>query len=97
MDTSFRRLPIDLYDEDRVLESELYTPDPRDPSTVLSDTRAKQGEVRGLLQRGDVGNALLTALVEPPFGEGVEEAKVRAGAGTWWSGELGGGRVGGQR
>lgn len=75
-DTSFRRLDVDQYDEDRVLESDLYMPDSRAPSQVLSDTQGKATAVRGLLQRGDVRGALGEVLAEAPYGEGVDDAKV---------------------
>lgn len=48
---AFRKIDIDQYDEDTLLDSELVLPDPREPSTVLADARAKAGEVRGLLAR----------------------------------------------
>lgn len=76
MDNAFRKLPVDDYSEDRVLESDLYDPDPRDPFQVLADTRSKQTQIRTLLQRGDVKGALEVGLEQAPYGEGVEEAKV---------------------
>lgn len=48
---AFRKLNVDQYDEDRVLEHELYDPDPRGPEMVLSVAKQKQSEVRSLLQR----------------------------------------------
>jgi hypothetical protein len=75
-DSSFRRLDVDQYDEDRVLPSDLYIPDSRAPASVLSDTQGKATAVRGLLQRGDVRGALGEVLSEAPYGEGVDEAKV---------------------
>ncbi|CEQ41803.1 SPOSA6832_03553 [Sporobolomyces salmonicolor] len=67
----FRKVDIDQYDEDRVLPSELYQPDPRPPQQVLSDTQAKDRAVRGLLQRGDVAAALKECVREGewPYGE----------------------------
>lgn len=68
------------YDEDRVLPSDLYTPDPRPSSELLQLARQKQSTIRGLLQKGDVAGALGTGLDDAPFGEGeheLEEAKVR--------------------
>lgn len=41
---SFRKIDIHVYDEDVLLESELYEPDPRDPAQVLSDAKQKQAE-----------------------------------------------------
>ncbi|ORY76512.1 actin-related protein 2/3 complex subunit 5 [Leucosporidium creatinivorum] len=77
-DSSFRRLDVDQYDEDRVLPSDLYIPDSRPPATVLSDTQGKATAVRGLLQRGDVRGALGEVLVDAPYGEGVDDAKAIA-------------------
>jgi actin related protein 2/3 complex subunit 5 len=48
---SFRKIDIDAYDEDVLLETELYEPDPRDPSQVVSDTKQKAAAVRSLLSR----------------------------------------------
>jgi len=75
---NWRRLDVDQYDEDRVLPSELYDPDPRGPDGVLHETQAKQPTVRALLARGDVGGALGVVLDGAPYGEGVDEAKVSA-------------------
>ena len=51
MDTAFRKIDIDKYDEDVLLEEELYEPDPRDPAQVLADTRAKATTVRSFLAK----------------------------------------------
>lgn len=48
---AFRKLNVDQYDEDRVLETELYDPDPRGPAEVLRVAKDKQGQVRSVLQR----------------------------------------------
>lgn len=50
-DTAFRKIDIDAYDEDTLLESELYEPDPRDPGMVLNDAKQKQTAVRSSLSR----------------------------------------------
>lgn len=47
----FRKINIDQYDEDTLLEEELYDPDPRDPATVLADAKQKAAGVRGLLAK----------------------------------------------
>ncbi|OBZ74905.1 hypothetical protein A0H81_05165 [Grifola frondosa] len=75
MDTNFRRIDIDQYDEDVLLESELYEPDPRDPSQVLSDSKQKAGAVRSSLAQGDIPGALSIVLEGAPYGPNVEEAK----------------------
>ncbi|BGP18167.1 hypothetical protein JCM10213_009010 [Rhodosporidiobolus nylandii] len=81
---SFRKLNVDQYDEDRVLPSDLYHPDPRPASQILSDAQAKEKTVRGLLQRGDAAGALkeVTREGEWPYGEDevpeIREAKAVA-------------------
>ena len=90
---SFRKIDVDAYDEDVLQETELYDPDPREPTQVLSDTKQKQLAVRSaltkcvslsrvfvtyrLVRRGDIAGALGVALDNPPYGPGVDEAKVR--------------------
>lgn len=51
METAFRKVDIDIYDEDVLQESELYDADPRDPAEVLEDAKQKQVAVRSLLAR----------------------------------------------
>ncbi|TCD62793.1 hypothetical protein EIP91_006411, partial [Steccherinum ochraceum] len=72
---AFRKIDIDQYEEDVLQEEELYEADPRDPATVLNDTKQKAGAVRGSLSKGDVVGALTLVLDNPPFGPNVEEAK----------------------
>ncbi|KZT55370.1 Arp2/3 complex 16 kDa subunit ARPC5 [Calocera cornea HHB12733] len=75
MDTAFRKINIDKYDEDILLPAELYDPDPRTPAQVLADARQKSAAVRACLTRGDIAGALAVALDQYPYGEGVDEAK----------------------
>ncbi|KAG2137477.1 actin-related protein 2/3 complex subunit 5 [Suillus clintonianus] len=72
---SFRKIDIDAYDEDVLLESELCEPDPRDPAQVLSDAKQKQAAVRSSLAKGDIPGALGIALDSTPYGPNVEDAK----------------------
>lgn len=51
MDVNFRKIDIDKYDEDVLLEDELYEADPRDPAQVLNDTRTKVNAVRSALSK----------------------------------------------
>ena len=51
MTSSFRKIDIDIYDEDVLQETELYDADPRDPSQVLEEARQKQVAVRTLLNK----------------------------------------------
>jgi actin related protein 2/3 complex subunit 5 len=50
-DTAFRKIDVDQYDEDVLVEGELYEADPRDPQTVLNDTKAKNQQVRSALSK----------------------------------------------
>jgi actin related protein 2/3 complex subunit 5 len=51
MNTAFRKIDIDAYDEDVLVESELYDADPRDPATVLNDAKQNANTVRSLLAK----------------------------------------------
>lgn len=51
MDTAFRKIDIDAYDEDAFMESELFEPDPRSPVQVLSEAKQKQISVRSSLAK----------------------------------------------
>lgn len=51
MEVNFRKIDIDIYDEEVIQESELYEPDPRDPSQVLTETKQRQTAVRGALAK----------------------------------------------
>ncbi|KAI0311517.1 arp2/3 complex subunit [Amylostereum chailletii] len=74
-DFNFRKIDIDIYDEDVLAESELYEADPRNPSQVIDEARAKASAVRSSLSKGDVPGALVTVLDGAPYGPSVEEAK----------------------
>lgn len=54
MDINFRKLDIDQYEEDVLLESELYEADPRDPDQVLNDAKQKALAVRSSLAKYDL-------------------------------------------
>lgn len=51
MEFAFRKIDIDVYDEDVIAEEELYDADPRDPAQVLANTKAKAGTVRSALAK----------------------------------------------
>jgi actin related protein 2/3 complex, subunit 5 len=51
MASAFRKIDIDIYDEDVLQESELYDADPRDASQALTDAKQKQAAVRTSLAR----------------------------------------------
>ncbi|GAA5903030.1 Arc15p [Sporobolomyces salmoneus] len=67
----FRKINVDQYDEELVLPSSLYVPDPRPSSQILSDTQSKERVIRQALQSGDVASALKECLKEGeyPYGE----------------------------
>ena len=50
-EVNFRKIDIDAFDEDVLLESELYDADPRAPAQVMDETRSKAGVVRGSLSK----------------------------------------------
>jgi len=75
MAEAFRKIDIDIYDEDVLLESELVEPDPRDPGTILSDAKSKSSQVRGFLSKGDIAGGLTLLLEDAPYGSNVDEAK----------------------
>jgi len=75
MDNAFRKIDIDVYDEDVLQENELYEADPRGPSQILSDAKQKQVAVRSFLAKGDISGAITIALENAPYGPNVEEAK----------------------
>jgi actin related protein 2/3 complex subunit 5 len=50
-DVNFRKIDIDIYDEDALQESDIYETDPRDPGQVLAEAKQKQTAVRSALAR----------------------------------------------
>ena len=48
---AFRKIDIDIYDEDVLQESEIYETDPRDPGQVLKEAKQKQAAVRSALAK----------------------------------------------
>jgi len=50
-DVNFRKIDIDVYDEDALVETELYDADPRDPTQALSDAKQKATAVRSALSK----------------------------------------------
>ncbi|KJA22664.1 hypothetical protein HYPSUDRAFT_138804 [Hypholoma sublateritium FD-334 SS-4] len=76
MEGAFRKVDIDIYDEDVLQETELYAADSRDPAAVLDDAKQRQTAVRSLLAKNDIPGALSVILDDAPYGPNVEEAKV---------------------
>lgn len=50
-DVNFRKIDIDIYDEDVLQESDIYETDSRDPGQVLAEAKQKQTAVRSALAR----------------------------------------------
>jgi actin related protein 2/3 complex subunit 5 len=50
-DTAFRKIDIDSLEEDVLVESDLYDPDPRGPDAVNAEAKQKSGEARGLVSK----------------------------------------------
>ena len=59
MDTSFRKIDIDQYDEDVLQDSELYEADPRGPVEVLENAKQRQIAVRSFLARSHLNVCVL--------------------------------------
>ncbi len=51
MDVNFRKIDIDQYDEDALLDSEVYDLDPRDPAQALNDAKQHAVAVRSSLAK----------------------------------------------
>lgn len=51
METSFRKIDIDKYDEDVLNDEDLYDADPRDPAMVLEEAKQRQVAVRSSLAK----------------------------------------------
>ena len=51
MDVNFRKIDVDAFDEDVLLESELYDPDPRTPEQAVAEVKAKAAKVRSSLSK----------------------------------------------
>ncbi|KAH9925663.1 arp2/3 complex 16 kDa subunit [Epithele typhae] len=75
MDTNFRKIDIDQYEEDALLDGELYDTDPRDPGQALNEVKQNAVAVRGSLAKNDFAGALTMVLETAPYGPTVEEAK----------------------
>ncbi|KDN43143.1 hypothetical protein RSAG8_06296, partial [Rhizoctonia solani AG-8 WAC10335] len=74
-DTAFRKIDVDTLEEDVLLATDLYDPDPRGPDGALADAKAKTTQVRTALSKGDTQGALSLILTDPPYGAEAEEAK----------------------
>ncbi|KAF1796172.1 actin-related protein 2/3 complex subunit 5 [Mucor lusitanicus] len=77
---SWRRIDIDQYDEDAYTEDEILAEFDTglSPEQVISSTQTRSTDVRNLLTKGDLNNALIRALEEPPYGRQVDSAKAES-------------------
>lgn len=48
---NFRKIDIDQYDEDVILDEELVEPYPKSPEQALADAKSKSTQVRTLIGR----------------------------------------------
>jgi actin related protein 2/3 complex subunit 5 len=48
---AFRKIDIDALDEDVLLPSDLFDPDPRGPDGALADAKRKSTDVRNLVSK----------------------------------------------
>ncbi|UZJ53039.1 hypothetical protein CBS101457_002359 [Exobasidium rhododendri] len=72
---SFRKIDVDKYDEDVLLEEELIDVDKRSPVELAGVAKQKANDVRGLIGRGDSRGALALILESPPYGPLNADAK----------------------
>ncbi|CAG8694833.1 14506_t:CDS:2, partial [Ambispora leptoticha] len=73
----------DAFDEERLAEKEIFEfshsagegLEDQSPEEVFASVKAKEVEVRNLLQRGNASNALIIAIDNPPYGLDRDNAK----------------------
>jgi len=75
MDGAFRKIDIDQWDEEKLIEEELYEPYSLPSPQAVARAKELEREVRGLLTRGDMMTALRLVLTDPPYGPDHTEAK----------------------
>lgn len=74
---SWRKIDIDQWDEDRVLEAELAPVDPRPAADVLSLSKSAAQQARSLVSSGDQAGALAALLADPPYGPDAEVGEAK--------------------
>ncbi|KAI8885428.1 ARP2/3 complex 16 kDa subunit (p16-Arc) [Backusella circina FSU 941] len=74
---SWRKIDIDQYEEDAYTEDEILNEFSTGltPEQVTAATQTRSTDVRNMITRGDLNNALNRALEEPPRGRHLEQAK----------------------
>ena len=77
MDLNFRKIDIDIYDEDVLQESDIYDEDPRDPGQVLAEAKHKQAAVRSALARYVRGGRLWFLMGPDPNQSATQERHFR--------------------
>ncbi|KAI8971471.1 actin-related protein 2/3 complex subunit 5 [Mycotypha africana] len=77
---SWRRIDIDQYDEDAYTEDEILAEfeSGLSPEQVNQASQTRSTDVRNLLSKSDLNNALLRALEEPPYGRQFDSAKAES-------------------
>lgn len=78
---AFRKIDIDQYDEDKLVEEELYEPYPLAPAQAASRSKEVEREVRGLLTRCVAIIARARLSPQGRYGERVESG---AGGRALW-------------
>ncbi|TIB78807.1 hypothetical protein E3Q22_00996 [Wallemia mellicola] len=72
---NFRKIDIDAIEDDYLNDDDLLEIDPRSEQDALSYFTSLQAQVRGLVNGGDVTNALGLILDDPPYGPTVDSAR----------------------
>ncbi|KAI7852407.1 actin-related protein 2/3 complex subunit 5 [Circinella umbellata] len=77
MTDNWRTIDIDQYDEDAYTEDEILAEFESGISPQEADSAAqtRSTDVRNFLTKGDLNNALLRALEDPPYGRQLAQAK----------------------
>ncbi|KAI9484454.1 arp2/3 complex [Zychaea mexicana] len=78
MTDNWRTIDIDQYDEDAYTEDEILAEFESGISPQEADASAqtRSTDVRNFLTKGDLNNALLRALEDPPYGRQLAQAKL---------------------
>ena len=70
---AFRKIDIDQFDEDKLVEEELYDPYPLAPAQAASRAKEVEREVRGLLTRcGGAEGGIGAEALQGRYGERAE-------------------------
>ncbi|CAO3701401.1 unnamed protein product [Rhizopus microsporus] len=77
---SWRKIDINQYDEDAYTQDEILAEFETglSPEEVNNATQTRNTDVRNFISRGDLNNALICALEDPPYGRHFEAAKTES-------------------